>query len=907
MPAANVHFEVFIRRFPDSNWTLKTATESRTAALDEANEIMAKNQAAAVRVLRETLDPATGEYASLTILNLGLPERPRKVRAPEPTEPLCVSPQDLYTCHARDRLGRLFESWLDRHEVTAWELLHRPDLVEQLEASGVEITQAIQKIAIPEAHSRGASIGEMTQTFKSLGERAIERLMKDARKGLPQVTPETFEKTAAGLSKDPEGVYRLGCAVAGHLASAQSWSEKVGLLLDLADKAPEGPGRSLAFAVLAEPLEEIVRHEKGLDNVVGGALDLGARLAAMTRLCAADVVDQLVKVEPSVAKVMPELAPRAQRLAKWLPSEAFTSVRSAIGRRILRDLSGQRRLRPSDPMGEIDAIRGLAMSLTAASGKLLPLENVQEAVTARSKMLVARDFVEVYLGEEMSAEEEALALVWLTENVIGPANKREAGRWLASLVTSLRFERETRETHNPGKRMAGLAKLQKGAARCGLIEEIYKPIQLKVGELGGLLEADSRLIATTVRAPSPALQRLTALLKLACGETGPLGPVSERARVEAMKLARTPDTRAELAAMPEQVDAIRDLLKHLGRGGPATAPQQGAQPPEAQDHQRPALRLRDAAGLGVVGQEVEPGRRGDPEGRRRRLAGPGQEAGPVELQFEGGARFRAADRPVLGREDRVAVQGLQQLQAQDDLRRLAHDEVLGELQGAGRRRSGQGEERIEVAAERDAADVLGGIAGHPADRAGAGPHGEVDLAGQQAGVAPQEAEVGRHGPRQAEGLVQGDGVAVLEALARLHRHHVGDLGQALDGLGLRLAAHRQQRGAADRDLEVRAARRLQVALPAGGGRQRVGEGGRGGQAERDVDRPRDARTVERGLAALALAWAGGAAEDLGDGVVLVGARPEDRSRGARRRREPGRRHQGEHEDGRAVTARSVRN
>ena len=563
MPAANVHYEVFVRRYPDSPWALKTATETRTVALDEAKELVQRGQVAGARVMRETLDPATGEFQSLTILTLGLPERPRKVRAPEPTEPLCVAPQDLYTCHARERIGRLFETWLERRETIPWELVHRPDLVEQLEASGVEIAHAIQKIATPEAHSRGTTLAEMTAVFKSLGERAIERLMRDRRKGLPEVTPETFAKGAAAQAKDPEGAYRLGCAVAGFLAPAGSWSEKVALLLDLADNAPsEGAGRALALSVLAEPLEEIVRHEKGLDNIVGGSLDLGARLAAMSRLAAASVVDQLVKAEPSVAKVTPELSERAKRLARWLMTEDFTGVRAAIGQRILRDLGGGRRLRPSDPEGEIDVTRGLAMSLTAAAGKLLPLDDVQAAFTARSKTLVARDFVESYLGEDSSVQEEAAALVWLTENIIGSGNKREAGRWLSSLIFSLRFEREARQGHFTAKRLAELAKLQRGVARCGLVEEVYKPIQAKLGELGGAVEAEARFIAGVAGSPRPALERLTTLLKLACGEAAPLGPCADRARAEALKLARADDTRAELTSAPGQVDAIRDLLRH---------------------------------------------------------------------------------------------------------------------------------------------------------------------------------------------------------------------------------------------------------------------------------------------------------------------------------------------------------
>jgi hypothetical protein len=556
MSGSEVHFEVFVRRYPDSSWSLKMATAVRATALDAAKDMVAKGEVAAARVMRETLDPESGEYLSLTILTLGAPERPRKVKAPEATEPLCVAPQDLYTCHARDRIGRLFEVWLERREATPFELLHRPDLVEKLEASGVEIQHAVQKIAVPEAHARGVSVAEMTKSFKSLGERAIERLMRDAKKGLPQVTPATFAGTAAHLAKDPEGAYRLGCAIATHLAPAKSWSEKVSLLLDLADQAPpSGSARMLALSVIAEPLEEIVGCQKGLDNIVGGGLDLGARLAAMSRLAAADVVDQLVKIEPSVAKVMPDLSPRAQRLAAWLEVEDFTGVRAAIGQRILRDLGGQRRLRPTDAASEIELIRGLAMALTAAAGKLLPLDNVQAAFSARSKMLVTRDFVDVYLGAERTALEEAGALVWLIENIIGGGAKREAGRWLQTLVLGLRFETDSRDT-------AELAKLQRAVARCGLIEEAYKPLQQKLGELGGLVEADARLVLMTLHAEAPALNRLTVLLKLACGEACPLGPAADKARAAALQLARQDDTRAALTGAPDQVSAIRDLLKH---------------------------------------------------------------------------------------------------------------------------------------------------------------------------------------------------------------------------------------------------------------------------------------------------------------------------------------------------------
>ena len=565
MAGGRVHFELFVRKYPNSDWKLDMACEIRSVAIDTAKEFVARGHVVAARVSKETLDEDTGEFKSVNILSLGDPEKRTKPKVPESTEPLCVAPQDLYTVHARERIGRLFEDWLERRGATAFELLHRPDMVEQLEASGVEIAHALQKVAVPEAHARGTTVAEMTATFKSLADRAIERLMRDrARRVLPHITPETFAKVAAHAAKDPEGAYLLGCGVASHLASAKGWGEKVSLLLDLADVAPQpSAGRILALSVLNQSLAEIVGSKKGLDDILGGGLDLGGGLAAMTRLCAAGVIDKLVQIENSVAKVMPELSARAKRLAGWLGTADFTDVRASIGLRVLRELNGPRRLRPSDPAGEIDVLRGLAMALTAAAGKLLPLDDVQAAFSARSRMLVTRDFVDVYLGENRAAYDEAIALVWLTENIIGGGNKREAGRWLDGLVCGLKFEREYRQSPQPiATRLAALSRLQRAVSRCGLVEEDFGPIQGKLGELGGLIEADSRLIAQTLGSDAPAVHRLTQLLKMACGETAPLGPAADRARTEALKLARHDATRAELVSAPEQVDAIRDLLQH---------------------------------------------------------------------------------------------------------------------------------------------------------------------------------------------------------------------------------------------------------------------------------------------------------------------------------------------------------
>ena len=70
--------------------------------------------------------------------------------------------------------------------------------------------------------------------------------------------------------------------------------------------------------------------------------------------------------------------------------------------------------------------------------------------------------------------------------------------------------------------------------------------------------------AAIARAKAPAVHRLTLLLRLAAGETAPMGPAADRARAEALKLVRDDGARNELSAAPEQMAAVRDLLQQAG-------------------------------------------------------------------------------------------------------------------------------------------------------------------------------------------------------------------------------------------------------------------------------------------------------------------------------------------------------
>jgi hypothetical protein len=558
-----IHFEVFARRNSTASLTLEMATEERARAIEFAESLIADSRAIAVRVTKETRDPDTGEYRSVTILAQGSAETKRSKAPLEDAGPPCVSPQDLYSLHARQRITRLLDGWLGRQKATSFELLHRPDLAEKLEASGTDLQHAVQKIAIPEAQARGLSVHEVIRTFNALIERAINRVIKDGRGGaLADFRKAGFAETCRWLADDPEAAYKIGGGVAAHLADAKSWSAKIDRLLDLADQAPSDPKlRKLVFDVLEQPLGEIMGSRQGMSELLGPSLDLGGSLAAMTRLAAGPVVDLVASADASVYRFMPPLNGAAARLSRWIEHGYFQGVRVAIGRKVLGEIKATRRLRPSDAQAEIDVLRVLAMTLTAAAGKLLPQEEIHDAFIERSRMLVGSEFITAAAASAGNAPEEVRALLRVAENVTGPTNKRQAAQWLIGSVTALRFEKEMRESRDPpSQRLIVLADLQRAVMRIEMAESDRETIMTRLGEIGALVEADAKIVEQIMRLSASPVQKLNLLLRLALGEACPLGPAAAKARLAVLKLARDPDTRAELVRAPEVVERLRPLL-----------------------------------------------------------------------------------------------------------------------------------------------------------------------------------------------------------------------------------------------------------------------------------------------------------------------------------------------------------
>ncbi len=568
--AGSVHYEVYIRKTAPAPWALQMATEDRTVAVQTAEDMLADHRAAAVRVTKETLDPDTMEFASSTVLTRGAPEVKRKRVVPEEESgPRCNGPHDLYTPQARETIGQVLEDWLIRQGVTAFELLHRPDLAEKLEASGMELQHAVQKVAVPESQAVGQPVHDLVRHYQKLAAKAVERVIAAGRRGqFPNLSDHSIADLAHRLEGQPERAFIMGGVVSCALTGLRGGRVRLDRLMDLAERAPiDGHPRAMVLVPIEQILCEMLAARTNLADILGPALDQGASLAAVVRMVAPNEIAALIRTDPRMALQMPNVDGPAARLGARIEAGEFPLLAAALARMVLRELMSPRRLRPNDAAGEIDILRTLAMALTVTAGRLLTLEEVQNAFNERSKAIVTADFVGAYARTCTTVLCEAEALTRLCENVTGTANKRSAARWLSACVGSLRFETEMRANavgQTAAQKLGVLASLQRAVHTCGLNDRDDAEISAAIGTVGGAVEREAKIVAMVARSPAPLPNKLSALLRMAAGETAPMGPAADRAKAEAVKLFRAPQSRATLSATPEALAPLKGLMRAAG-------------------------------------------------------------------------------------------------------------------------------------------------------------------------------------------------------------------------------------------------------------------------------------------------------------------------------------------------------
>ncbi len=558
MSGRTVHFEVFFRRGAKGAWQLTDATPDRKAALNRADEIVNAGEASGAKVVKETLNPDTGEYMTLKIHEVGDAIDTGRVEQRKEAEIPCFRPQDLYNHHSRSVIARLLADQLGHWHMTAIELMHRPDMLEQLEAAGTVVQHAIQKAAVAHAQSAQEDAQSAVKKLNELVAGAFERIYKDHRANrLPKLRGNRLAKVAAKLTNRGDAEYLLCAAVADALSGVDEWGQKLTIVLGFMEGLPKyGPVRDLCLDVIDMFVAEMLDGSAALGDLLGEQDNLGMSLALM-----ADIF--LGKLKPDSS-----LSGGVKLLAREFRKDKLPNARTAIAHRIIRELKSVRRLVPESLEDEILLVKTLATKMVMGQGRLLSLGEITEAFTMRSKRLVAHDVIEDYLHDVDAVDEKIENLIQFEENIVGAENKRTLASYIKPLLTSHQAEVFFVEGDKPlMERMKRLSDLQGRVHKSGLQSTQKQEIVDAFGRLACQIDERAGLLDKIDLNHEDHTDKVLTLLRLCISGVVPEGDIRTKIKLRVTDHMMTPEFRKSIGIGDDVKSRIAELKMLLQEAG----------------------------------------------------------------------------------------------------------------------------------------------------------------------------------------------------------------------------------------------------------------------------------------------------------------------------------------------------
>ncbi|WP_339744277.1 hypothetical protein [uncultured Maricaulis sp.] len=552
---SEIHYEVFLKKNRKAAWTLYEARDDREIAIRLAHELYANNKIGSVRVTKERYDEEARTFRSVPICELGEEKFAGEEEKTGTASLPCLAPDDLSKPHARDTIRRVLTAWFERLQVLPMELLHRPDLVETLEASGTDLQHAVQKVAIASAKDSDANVHGFVKQLNELIQQALTRIYQDARAERLPNYPDSkpFHDIVTEIHASDRRAYQLRAAMANRLKSAKRYSDKLDALMEMADTLKlEGETRVFAIAEIDSYAAEVISFDAGMQALLGPCRDLGETLERLTCLFDGDDTADAINYAPSICK----------RLTRQISTGEMDACRTVIAQSLLTELQRPKRLRPTSLFEEVRLARELAQKLVMSPNSLLPTDALIKAFAARSARLLHPETIDELLKSARDPDEELELLLALEENIVGEANKQKLAGYAHGMLGSQNaLSWYLRGPNKPLERLASLTAHQRRVLKGQYPAREKAELASAIDALGMKVIDESKILNAVEAGERPALDKATGLLRLATAGALPVGQCCSDAQARAvrhlksaggMSEAKTDDGKAKL----QQIQAM---------------------------------------------------------------------------------------------------------------------------------------------------------------------------------------------------------------------------------------------------------------------------------------------------------------------------------------------------------------
>ena len=572
MSSGQIHYEIHLK-LPRGKWQLYGAMESREKALKQAKELVGGGTS--VQVTKETLSE-DGNYLSVRIFQEGEIENPKKnAGKTEAVDSLpCFKAQDLYSYEARKTIVRLLQDSLNRWKITSLELLHSPEYLERLESTGSVLQAAVQKMAIAQSQAGEGTVGERVRTLHKLVSDAMVMVYVDRDKNrLPTLKKTGIAELARRLAHDPRREYMFNAAITDHLKDCDGWDCKLVRMLDFIGNIPQDDPALCDFClgIIDGYVSEIVSASSAIKDIIGDQPDLGNALQRLIEL-ASGLLDTSTLESAGVAA-----------LNMHFGNGALPEARTAIIRRVLRELEGSKRLSQDSIDVEVKFLRRLASKVVLACGNLLPHDEVLEAFRVRSERLISPDTLDAFLNQAENPAIKAERILFISDNIVGEANRRKLTGILLALLEAPAFNRFFSNSEQPAStRLRLLCELQNKVLKSELDTVRKQSIAADLDSICLSIVQQNNLLARVSDGQDSPVSKSLALLKLASSNILTRGKSRDLAQRLALGFIREPGALKDFlkdgsgAEDGGKLEELRSMLSEAGIDPETVLPRRAA-------------------------------------------------------------------------------------------------------------------------------------------------------------------------------------------------------------------------------------------------------------------------------------------------------------------------------------------
>ncbi len=568
-------FEILVMR--DGRWMIDGTADNQDIAEAEANKLLGRAGIESVRVIKESKVPLHLVKKSDILFEKTKPKGEEKIFVMDiPDAPLCDSSDDFFFGEARATINRLFRNYLDKHNMTATELMLAPREIKRVLDEGSLLFSAVGKVATFQARKteKGQVNERRDELFNYINDLNAKAIAAAAEK-YPRIRSIGFNEAVAYHSEKNPGNfdYLLRFAVATEMVENRSFLGKLGQLMEWAGEADNTD----VLATLDMFISDTLHNAEVLRDLMGHQRELGTALVSLLCLAEGRPLDEDEELPTDLSPEHPDYAKAT--LTRMISDGKLPESQEVLLDRVRRQMEGINPLTRGDREEEREVFHGLLDQIIPDT-EILGGPAMAQAVTARQSTIInkggnkgMREAAETMLPALRDPERITGYLLSLMKSEIGQNVLHDELEKLLDgyFVGSKNINSIIKEKLPPNKKMAKVTSVYHHVKKSDLNNDRKTMITEKLDDMLASYIVDGKILDKLNNPDKPLHVRAFMLVSMVQPEMLPRGKAADLARGIIINHLRTPsfenDLVAAIADPTEKAKTLRRFHEQLHRSG----------------------------------------------------------------------------------------------------------------------------------------------------------------------------------------------------------------------------------------------------------------------------------------------------------------------------------------------------